>query len=60
MRKREAMAQRKDGPAVDSAGIEVAEKQFRKVKGCKEIPVLIEALAAHAKGVLDTADKLVA
>lgn len=43
-----------------AAGIEVAQKQFRKVKGYNEIPILINALAAHAKEVLDTADKMVA
>lgn len=41
-----------------AAGIEVAQKQFRKVKGYKELPLLINALAAHAKEVLDTADKM--
>lgn len=34
-----------------AAGMEVAEKQFRKVKGYKEISLLIEALAARAKEV---------
>lgn len=35
-----------------AAGIEVAERQFRKVKGYKEIPILIAALRAHAKEVM--------
>lgn len=43
-----------------AAGMEVAAKQFRKVKGYKEIPVLIEALAAHAKEVSHQADRVVA
>ena len=34
-----------------AAGMEVAEKQFRKVAGYKEIPILIEALAAYSKEV---------
>lgn len=42
-----------------AAGIEVAQKQFRKVKGYKEIPILMNALAAHGKEVLDTAGKMV-
>lgn len=34
-----------------AVGMEVAEKQFRKVNGYKQISVLIEALAAHVKEV---------
>lgn len=41
-----------------AASMEVAEKQFRKVAGYKEIPILIEALAAHAKEVSPQADKI--
>lgn len=36
-----------------AAGIEVAERGFRKVKGYKEIPILIEALRRE---VLSEAD----
>lgn len=43
-----------------AVGMEVASKQFRKVKGYKEIPILIEALAAHSKEVSPQADKVVA
>lgn len=32
-----------------AVGMEVAQKQFRRVKGCKEMPLLVEGLAAHTK-----------
>ncbi len=32
-----------------AAGLLVAERQFRRVKGYKEIPVLVAALKAHAE-----------
>jgi len=41
-----------------AAGMEVAAKQFRKVNGHKQIPVLTNALAAHAKEVSPQADKI--
>lgn len=41
-----------------AAGMEIAAKQFRRVNGHGQIPVLINALAAHAKEVSPTADKI--
>jgi len=34
-----------------AAGMLVAERQFRRVKGYRDIPVLLAALAAHAEKV---------
>jgi putative transposase len=43
-----------------AAGMEIAERQFRRVKGYQQIPVLVEALRKHAGEVSPSADKVVA
>ena len=34
-----------------AAGMEVAQKQFRRVNGYRDIPILVAALRAHAEKV---------
>jgi putative transposase len=34
-----------------AAGMLEAERSFRRVKGCSEMPVLVAALGRHMKGV---------
>jgi Transposase and inactivated derivatives len=43
-----------------AAGMSVAQRKFRKVKGYREIPVLVAALHAHVERGLDTSGKIVA
>jgi hypothetical protein len=44
-----------------AAGMEVAERQFRRVKGYQQIPVLVEALRKHTEEVMSpTGAKVVA
>ncbi len=38
-----------------AAGMLNAERSFRRVKGCKVMPVLVDALARHA-GITTTTD----
>jgi putative transposase len=47
----------KDGEMVcrwTAAGMLAAERSFRRVKGCKDMPLLVAALARHAKEVTVT------
>lgn len=37
-----------------AAGMLEAERSFRRVKGCKEMPVLVAALHRHAAGLPPT------
>ncbi|MGH8848716.1 MAG: IS256 family transposase [Polaromonas sp.] len=41
-----------------AAGMEVAAGKFRRVKGYRELPILIERLAAHAARLSSEADKV--
>ncbi len=41
-----------------AAGLLVAEKQFRRVKGYKEIPILLAALQAHVARLSQASDKI--
>jgi putative transposase len=37
-----------------AAGMLAAERSFRRVKGCKDMPLLVAALARHAEEVTAT------
>ena len=39
-----------------AAGMLNAERSFRRVKGCKDMPTLVAALARHAEAVTPTSD----
>lgn len=41
-----------------AAGLEVAERQFRRVNGYREIPLLVAALRAHVEGVSEVGGKV--
>jgi hypothetical protein len=49
-----ALEGRRDGAPLDRGRDAERERSFRRVKGCKDMPALVAALARHAEEVAGT------